>query len=298
MAVIIGSARIDENGRIKGGKAGDQTGKEVATETWYLDKKGWRVFRPKSAVVAEMIAWDMQAACDNNLIGYDQSQNQTLWNIACSLSFDCSKVKSPCETDCSQLVRVCINYAGIPIGMFSTADEPQYILGTGEFYELTEARYTKESSWLRRGDILCTPRKGHTVVVLSDGANAHKKIVEDGWWGADTTTATQQYFQIATDGKVVKQYRGNKKLCPNCTGGWSWLLIGYKGGSPVIKAMQNMLNGAGYNVGSADGIVGQKFITGLGKFLKAKGLYKGTGDKLDKALVLAWQKYINKYFAK
>ena len=28
MAVLIGSARIDENGRIKGGKAGDQTGKE------------------------------------------------------------------------------------------------------------------------------------------------------------------------------------------------------------------------------------------------------------------------------
>lgn len=30
MSVKIGSARIDENGRARGGKAGDQTGKEVA----------------------------------------------------------------------------------------------------------------------------------------------------------------------------------------------------------------------------------------------------------------------------
>ena len=29
MSVKIGSARIDENGRARGGKAGDQTGKEV-----------------------------------------------------------------------------------------------------------------------------------------------------------------------------------------------------------------------------------------------------------------------------
>ena len=294
MAVIIGSARTDENGRLKGGKAGDQTGREVATETWYLASKGWRVFRAKSATVAEKIAQDMQYACDNSNIGYDQSQNQTLWNIACSIGFDCSKVKTPCETDCSQLVRVCINYAGIPIGLFSTADEPKYILDTGEFTELTEARFTTGSAYLRRGDILCTKSKGHTVVVLSDGANARKKLAEDGYWGADTTTATQLLFKNTVSGKVSKQYRGNKKLCPNCTGGWSWLLVGYKGAA-VIKSMQKFLNSAGYDAGTVDGLVGKKFIAALGKFLKAQGLYKGAGDKLDKALVTAWQKYLNKH---
>ena len=29
MAVYVGSARIDENGKAYGGKAGDQTGKEI-----------------------------------------------------------------------------------------------------------------------------------------------------------------------------------------------------------------------------------------------------------------------------
>ena len=32
MAVMIGSARIDENGKAMGGKAGNQTGKEVSTK--------------------------------------------------------------------------------------------------------------------------------------------------------------------------------------------------------------------------------------------------------------------------
>ena len=39
MAVKIGSARIDENGKAHGGQAGDQTGKEVSTQSWYLNSK-------------------------------------------------------------------------------------------------------------------------------------------------------------------------------------------------------------------------------------------------------------------
>ena len=35
MAVYVASARIDENGKAHGGKAGDQTGKEVSSQVWY-----------------------------------------------------------------------------------------------------------------------------------------------------------------------------------------------------------------------------------------------------------------------
>ena len=34
MAVKVGSARIDEYGKARGGQAGDQTGKEVSTQNW------------------------------------------------------------------------------------------------------------------------------------------------------------------------------------------------------------------------------------------------------------------------
>ena len=40
MSVKIGSARIDENGHAHGGQSGDQTGKEVSTQAWYLSSKG------------------------------------------------------------------------------------------------------------------------------------------------------------------------------------------------------------------------------------------------------------------
>ena len=78
MAVKIGSARYDEDHQLVNGIAGDQTGQEVATENWYLHNLGWVVLRAKDPVKAEKIAQDMEYACDNPNIGYDQHQNDTL----------------------------------------------------------------------------------------------------------------------------------------------------------------------------------------------------------------------------
>ena len=172
MAVKVGSARIDENGKTHGGKAGDQNGKEVSTQAWYRHKKGWRVLRCKNADKAEKIARAMQAACDNANIGYDQYQRDTLYNLAKTVDFDPGRVKTPCETDCSALVRVCLAYAGITVKNFRTPNEASILLRSGEFIELKESRYTDQSGYLRRGDILVTRTQGHTVVVLTDGAKA------------------------------------------------------------------------------------------------------------------------------
>lgn len=178
MAVKVGSARIDENGKTHGGKAGDQNGKEVSTQAWYRHKKGWRVLRCKNADKAEKIARAMQAACDNANIGYDQYQRDTLYNLAKAVDFDPGRVKTPCETDCSALVRVCLAYAGITVKNFRTPNEASILLRSGEFIELKESRYTDQSSYLRRGDILVTRTQGHTVVVLSDGAKAGDSPVD------------------------------------------------------------------------------------------------------------------------
>lgn len=169
MAVKIGSARSDERGKATGGKAGDQTGKEVSTQNWYLHSKGWRVFRPKSARAGAMAADDMRWACANAKIGYDQSQRDTLYNVAKAVKFDCAEVKTPCETDCSALVRVCYAYAGIMLPNFNTSTEANVLLRSGAFTELTGAKYTKSSDYLRKGDVLVTKTKGHTVIVLTDG---------------------------------------------------------------------------------------------------------------------------------
>lgn len=169
MAVKVGSARIDENNGARGGKAGDQTGKEVSTQNWYKHSKGWRVFRAKDPVAREKIACDMQAACDNPHIGYDQDQRLTLYNVAKEVGFDCAAVTTNCETDCSALVRVCCAFAGIMLPNFNTASEPDVLLDSGAFEEMAGSKYTDSSDYLLRGDILVTRTQGHTVVVLSNG---------------------------------------------------------------------------------------------------------------------------------
>ena len=204
MAVKVGSARIDENGKTHGGKAGDQNGKEVGTQAWYRHKKGWRVLRCKNADKADKIARAMQAACDNANIGYDQYQRDTLYNLAKTVDFDPGRVKTPCETDCSALVRVCLAYVGIMVENFRTPNEASILLRSGEFIELKESRYTDQSSYLRRGDILVTRTQGHTVVVLSNGSKAEttpaeetpRTILKRGMKGDDVRRLQQRLMEL------------------------------------------------------------------------------------------------------
>lgn len=217
MAVKVGSARHDENDNLRGGKAGDQTGIEVSTQNWYLHKKGWVVIRPKDAKVRELVAQDMEYACENPNIGYDQSQNYTLYNEAKKYGFNCSMVKTPCETDCSRTVRVCLAYAGIHVPVFYTGNEVEVLKATGKFEILTSPKYTESSDYLLRGDILCTKVTGHTVVVLTDGAKAKTdpvstysfkvETVKEGRTGASVKLC-QKLLKVAgckgKDGKVLK----------------------------------------------------------------------------------------------
>ena len=169
MTVYIGNAVGDEHNKARDGEAGDQTGKELRIQPWYLNKKGWRVFRPKSPEVAQRLVYDMKAACENENIGYDQSQRNTLYNASKQYAFDCAKVDTPCECDCSSLVRVCVLYSGIKVNDFNTTSEPARLLATGEFEEMVGEEYTDSSKLLKAGDILCTKVKGHTAIVLNDG---------------------------------------------------------------------------------------------------------------------------------
>lgn len=172
--VYIGNAVGDEHNAAYGGEAGNQTGKELKIQPWYLNKKGWRVFRAKSADVRSALARDMRAACENHHIGYDQHDRNTLYKVASLDGFNCSKVKTDCECDCSSLVRVCLAYAGIIVKDFNTASEPNRIMATGDFEELTDKKYTDGSAYLMEGDVLCTKVKGHTAIVLNDGDKAHE----------------------------------------------------------------------------------------------------------------------------
>jgi hypothetical protein len=167
MAVKIGHASIDENQKANGGSAGDQTKKEVCTRSWY--SKPWTsVIRPKDSNVAEKIAKAMEQACANDNIGYDQNQRTTLYTQAKAMNWDISKITTKCECDCSSLVAVCANAAGISVSKdIYTGNELKALDATGDFTILAEAKYISRSDYLKRGDILLG--KGHTAIVLSNG---------------------------------------------------------------------------------------------------------------------------------
>lgn len=173
MAVKIGHASIDERGKARGGAAGDQTGKEVCIRDWY-DKNWVSVLRPKNEKEAEKMAKAMEQACANDHIGYDQSHRTTCFVEAKKVGFDLSKIKTNCETDCSALVAVCANAAGIPVSKdIYTGNEDSALVGTKKFEKLTDKKYLTSDKYLKRGDVLRA--NGHTAIVLSDGSEAKKK---------------------------------------------------------------------------------------------------------------------------
>lgn len=189
MAVLIGSARSDERGKITGGKAGDQNGgKEVSTQNWYRHEKGWRVLRCKNPEKAAKMAEAMRTLCNTNYVGYDQYERNTLYSTLKAVGWKLGLLKKNVETDCSALIRVCCAYAGIALPDFNTSTQAKTMLASGEFVELTGSKYTESSDYLAVGDCLITCSKGHTVMVLSDGPKhtavsvATGPVVKKGSW--------------------------------------------------------------------------------------------------------------------
>lgn len=158
--VQIAHASIDENKRIKGGKAGDQTGREVCIRDWY--NKPWsKIIRLNDRKMAEKFAQAMRMAADNDLIGYDQDQRNTLLREARKHNYDISKIDVPCECDCSSLVSVALMYAGIPESVLvrngncaTTRTLAQILKGTGEVTIYSTPLYTASPDRLLLGDIL------------------------------------------------------------------------------------------------------------------------------------------------
>lgn len=196
--IKIGQASRDERMRYSGGLAGDQDGKEVAIREWY--NRPWnKVLRPKNSAIAGRIAAAMEDACRNDNIGYDQYERTTLYDLCKGNGWNIKAVNKPCETDCSALVAVCVNAAGVKVsGDIYTGNEAAALLRTGEFELLSAPKYLLSDEYLKRGDILLYEFH-HTAIVLENGKKVEKtkytqveyplgwNISKEGkWWYAES----------------------------------------------------------------------------------------------------------------
>jgi len=205
MSILIGHASIDENRSIKNGEAGDQTGKEVCIRNWYSSNWSY-VLRCKDKNKAEIMAKACEAACNNPYIGYDQNERNNLYKVAKVYNFKLESIKILCECDCSSLMAVCAECAGIKVykttNAPTTATMKDSFSSTGLFEVLSDTRYLNTDSYLMRGDILV--KSGHTVMVLGNGSCLSKQNTNTYIIGRNYILNANMYIRKSPAGDKAK----------------------------------------------------------------------------------------------
>ena len=172
MYYIVHSS-IDENRHSRGGKAGDQTGREVCTRSWY--SKPWgMVLRYRDAAVAKKARDIAIKLANSNLVGYDQNERNSLYRELERNGWDVDKyirsgVKTEC--DCSSFVYAC--YCCVIAEMRGLANAPTTVTSKN-FYKahgfevLLSSAYTSAADKLLPGDLL---NKSGSHIVMFAGTN-------------------------------------------------------------------------------------------------------------------------------
>ena len=172
--IKIGHASRGDLGII--GNAGDQDGFEVCIKDDFdiLSKKYNVVLRPKTSTLANKSATACEAGCANNNIGYSQSSRNTLYTYAKAVGYDLSKVSTKCNTDCSAFMTICAIAGGSKIDYGTNAPTTTTMRTrfkqSGDYTVLTDSKHTKQTDYLKRGDILVC-EGSHTVMVLENGTS-------------------------------------------------------------------------------------------------------------------------------
>ena len=250
--VRIAQASIDERGKISGGQAGNQNGRELNTRS--LWNNNWlSLIVWKDAGRGRECAQQAMNAVGNPFVGYDQSERNTLFHEAKKVGFDLSRIKIACETDCSALGGTCGIAAGAPEDLIYIGGNLCYTGNIAERFErtglVTVYRGLSYNDYLAKaapGSILTS--SGHTVII-TDGADIVTSpsaptgatgIYVDGQWGVATTRLTQTVLDTTVDGIVSGQDRGDM-IAINRGGleASSWK-IG-SGGSDMVRELQKLI---------------------------------------------------------
>lgn len=260
MAIRIGHASLSENGTINGTK-GDSTKKEVCTRNWYSKPWDYMAIHP-DANVREKHAAAVEAACNNNNIGYGQADRNTAYNEAKAVSFDLSKIANKCNCDCSalqNLAAVASGAKGVTYGSNGwTTRSMKSALKAAGYKIIEDTGILASSTYCVRGAIY-VKAGSHTVCGLDNGSN-YKKTLEKA--GLSITGSSEVKIESATP--TVKE--------TTCTVVLKTLKNGSENNS--VKALQHLLIAYGYSCGKygADGEFGSSTLSAVKKYQKAKGL--------------------------
>lgn len=128
---------------------------------------------------------------------------------------------------------------------------------------------------------------------VSDYADEPKELLTvDGEWGRNTTKMSQKVLGTTVDGFVSNQPIACAQYLPNALeSSWEFEKSGYKSGSQLIKAIQELVGMKGRDV---DGHCGKQTVKAMQTFLNLNGFGCGNVDGvMGRKTVVAWQMYIN-----
>lgn len=203
-------ASIDENGRTHGGKAGDQTGREVKTGDYY--NFGQTVaLRPKNATYGYWIAKYAYDIANNNNVGYDQYNRKSLYDITAATGWKKTTVNEKCECDCSELAVCAINYAAEKPLLSSSVYSGNIVreaMKTGRFDEIK----ISNSYSPKQGDIVVRP--GHHVIIVigsvTKPGTGKPATSASALWAVGKTYTCRENMNVRTGAGT--SYR-KKKVC-------------------------------------------------------------------------------------
>lgn len=174
----IAQASITENnddGWNRKAKAGDQTGREVFVRKWYpYDWDG--IIHCLDENISNKVAEIAIKLANSNLVGYDQSERNTLYQALKKNGWDVDKyIKSgKCtETDCSAFVYAC--YCCVVPALRNDGNAPTVPQLKARFTKLdifkwyTAKRFRTKDTDLRAGDILVNT-DAHAVMAVDTGS--------------------------------------------------------------------------------------------------------------------------------
>ena len=167
MTVLIGHAVGDENGNARGGLPGDQTGREVRVQDFYIRPGGWAIYMEcTDADMAARAAAICRQICEDDDFGYDQGDRWTAYQaIKATGSIEAAYAS---ELDCSSLIDIAYELAGLAIPHGYTGNLESRYLATGKFRAYKDAAHLQSSDYAKVGGLYLTPGK-HVAMVLTDG---------------------------------------------------------------------------------------------------------------------------------
>ncbi len=217
MAVMLGHAASDRGHPGNGDHGTSSDGRtEVLIQPYFTQSWGY-VLRHPDESVARRAAQECQKGCNNNHIGYSQSNRLSASREAESNGWALSNITQDCATDCSAFMTLCYACAGVSQfrEMISKNQSPStqnmltYFTNAG-FSALDNSsgkNYLSSSDNLKVGDVLLSVSQHHTAMVLEDGAMASDETPV-GTSNA-SAIATSNYYSVSTTAYFSEDWNFN-----------------------------------------------------------------------------------------